>query len=232
MRRVVTDRLGGVSAPPYDAFNLGAHVGDDPAAVEANRTRLGALTQVHPRDVVWMEQIHGRTVRRVNEPQPEPVLGCDATVTTTPGVMLAVLAADCVPVLLSDPESGVIGAAHAGRIGLRLNIVAATVAEMVAAGADPARVDALLGPAICGRCYEVPPDMARHVEAHAPGSATPTAAGTTGLDLRAGLRGQLAEAGVLRVAVDPRCTAEELTLFSHRRDGITGRQAGLVWLSP
>ncbi|CAN5182127.1 peptidoglycan editing factor PgeF [soil metagenome] len=230
VRRVVTDRLGGVSGSPYDAFNLGAHVGDDPAAVEANRVRLAALTGVGPADVVWMEQIHGRTVRRIDGAQAEPVPGCDALVTTLRGLLLAVLAADCVPVLLADPYAGVVGAAHAGRPGVRLDIVAATVAEMVVAGADPGRIDALLGPAICGRCYEVPPEMQRDVEAHAPGSASVTSAGTTGLDLRAGVRGQLGAVGVTSVAADPRCTAEDTTLYSHRREGVTGRQSGLVWL--
>ena len=88
----------------------------------------------------------------------------------------------------------------------------------------------LLGPAICGRCYEVPAAMRDEVEAALPGSAAVTHRGTPGLDLRAGLARQLRGAGVAGVAVDPRCTAEDPDLFSHRRDGTTGRQAGLIWI--
>jgi copper oxidase (laccase) domain-containing protein len=98
-------------------------------------------------------------------------------------------------------------------------------------GADPASVDALLGPAICGACYEVPPDLQAEVERRLPGSSTRTRAGTTGLDLRAGIAAQLAAAGVTEVVHDPRCTAEDPELYSYRRDGLTGRQAGLVWIS-
>ena len=230
IRRVVTTRAGGVSAPPYDTFNLGDHVGDDPAAVEANRKRLG--TELGLERVAWMEQVHGRTVTIVDGSEIAPAEATDALVTTTPGLPVAVLVADCVPVLLGDPEAGVVAAVHAGRVGARVGVLPAALRVMVEAGAEMGRIEVLLGPAICGECYEVPAEMAADVEKHLPGSATRARSGQPGLDLRAGLWRQLAEAGVGKVGVDPRCTAEVESLFSYRRDGTTGRIAALTWAEP
>jgi polyphenol oxidase len=143
-----------------------------------------------------------------------------------------VLVADCVPVLLADPVAGVVGAVHAGRAGASAGILPAAVAAMRRLGARPARLEVLLGPAACGQCYEVPARMQAEVATQLPGSACRTRQGTTGLDLRAGLRCQLADAGVAGIGVDPRCTVEEPTLFSYRRDGTTGRIAALIWLEP
>jgi YfiH family protein len=229
-RRVVTDRRGGRSRAPYDSFNLGDHVGDDPAAVAANRTRLATELRVPEDRLVWMNQVHGAEVAVVDGPQEAAVPGTDALVTTTPGLVLCVLVADCVPVLLSDPVAGVVAAVHAGREGVRLGVVRAALAAMGRLGSRPAQVSALLGPAVCGACYEVPAAMQAEVERVAPGSATRTRQGTPGLDLRAGLAGVLEAAGVREVVHDPRCTVEDRLLFSHRRDGVTGRQAGVVWL--
>ncbi|MPY97154.1 MAG: peptidoglycan editing factor PgeF [Actinophytocola sp.] len=232
IRRVVTTRAGGQSRPPYDSFNLGDHVGDDAAAVAANRVRLASELDVDELRFVWMEQVHGRTVGVVNGPVTEPVAATDALVTATPGLALAVLVADCVPVLLGDPAAGVVAAVHAGRVGCRVGVVPAAVKAMIELGADPARMEALLGPAICGGCYEVPPEMAADVATHLPGSATKTRSGTSGIDLRAGLWEQLADLGVGKVGVDPRCTVEDDTLFSYRRDGTTGRIAAVTWTEP
>eukprot|EP01133_Synstelium_polycarpum_P025397 gene25397-30485_t len=209
IRRVVTSRAGGVSASPYESFNLGDHVGDDPAAVDANRRRLAREIGVEPDHLVWMEQIHSRNVTVVTEPTDEVIPATDALVTTVPGLALATLSADCVPVLLSDEEAGVIAAVHAGRIGARIGIVPRVLAEMVRQGADVSRIGAFLGPAASGRQYEVPAAMRADVEKHLPGSATRTEKGTPGLDLRAGLRKQLLAAGVSGVAEDPRCTIED-----------------------
>lgn len=229
VRRVVTTRAGGRSAAPYASFNLSAGVGDDPHAVVANRRRLATELRVA---VVFLTQVHGTGVATVDVAPPADVPGTDAAVTATPGLALAVLAADCVPVLLADPVAGVVGAAHAGRAGAASGILPATVAAMAALGAKPDRVEVLLGPAVCGGCYEVPAAMRDEVEALLPGSAARTRAGTPSLDLRAGLRGQLAGLGVAAVGIDPRCTVEDPSLFSHRREGRTGRQAGLIWLDP
>ncbi len=230
VRRVVTSRAGGVSASPYESFNLGDHVGDDPAAVEANRRRLAREIGVEPDHLVWMEQIHSRNVTVVTEPTDEVIPVTDALVTTVPGLALATLSADCVPVLLSDEEAGVIAAVHAGRIGARIGIVPRVLAEMVRQGADVSRIGAFLGPAASGRQYEVPAAMRADVEKHLQGSATRTEKGTPGLDLRAGLRKQLLAAGVSGVAEDPRCTIEDRALFSHRRESLTGRQAAVIWM--
>jgi len=225
-----TSRAGGVSASPYESFNLGDHVGDDPAAVDANRRRLAREIGVEPDHLVWMEQIHSRNVTVVTEPADEVIPVTDALVTTVPGLALATLSADCVPVLLSDEEAGVIAAVHAGRIGARIGIVPRVLAEMVRQGADVSRIGAFLGPAASGRQYEVPAAMRADVEKHLPGSATRTEKGTPGLDLRAGLRKQLLAAGVSGVAEDPRCTIEDRALFSHRRQSLTGRQAAVIWM--
>jgi len=226
----VTTRAGGVSAGRFESFNLGDHVGDEPGAVEANRERLGA--ELGLKAVCWMEQVHGRTVTIVDGTETEPAEATDALVTATPGVAVAVLVADCVPVLLGDPEAGVVAAVHAGRVGARVGVVPATVRAMGELGAEPGRIEVLLGPAICGECYEVPAEMAKDVEQHLPGSLSKTRKGTPGLDLRAGLWRQLADAGVGKIGVDPRCTFEEPSLFSYRRDGSTGRIAGVTWIDP
>ncbi|MFI5612910.1 peptidoglycan editing factor PgeF [Amycolatopsis sp. NPDC051903] len=230
VRRVVTTRAGGASRPPYESFNLGDHVGDDEGDVYANRKRLAAELGLTEDRLAWMEQVHGRTATVVDGTETKAAEATDALVTATPGVALVVLVADCVPLLMADPEAGVVAAVHAGRVGARIGVVPAAVAAMRDLGAEPARTEVLLGPAICGACYEVPADMAADVEKHVPGSACKTRRGTAGLDLRAGLYRQLAELGVGRIGVDPRCTAEDKTLFSYRRDGTTGRLAGITWL--
>ena len=226
----MTDRRGGRSASPYDSFNLGDHVGDDPADVAANRERLARELGVPPERLVWMSQVHGSGVAVVDAPQDGPLAETDALVTGTPGLVLCVLAADCVPVLLTDPVAGVVAAVHAGREGVRRGVVPATLSAMASLGARARNVTALLGPAVCGGCYEIPPQMQADVARVAPAAAVRTRAGTSGLDLRAGLAELLTRAGIPEVVHDPRCTVEERTLFSHRRDGRTGRQAGLVWL--
>ncbi|MFI9009705.1 peptidoglycan editing factor PgeF [Actinosynnema sp. NPDC053489] len=232
IRRVVTTREGGVSQGPFDSFNLGDHVGDDPAAVAANRRRLADGIGLEPERLVWMEQVHGRTVGVVDGPVDGPLEATDAVVTRAERLALVVLTADCVPVLLGDPEAGVVAAVHAGRVGARVGVLPATLDRMAELGARTDRVEALLGPAVCGQCYEVPAAMRDDVERHLPGSASKTRSGKPALDLRAGLWQQLADAGVGKVGVDPRCTVEEKSLFSHRRDPGTGRLAGVVWVEP
>ncbi len=229
-RRVVTDRRGGRSASPYDSFNLGSHVGDDPADVGANRERLARELGVAGERLVWMEQVHGTGVAVVDGPVEAPLPATDAVVTRTPGLVLCVLVADCVPVLLADPVAGVVAAVHAGREGVRQGVVPATLAAMGGLGSRPGDTTALLGPAVCGADYEVPRAMQAEVARVAPAAAVRTRTGTPGLDLRAGLADVLGRAGVREVVHDPRCTVEDPRLFSHRRDGVTGRQAGLVWL--
>ncbi|OLT48569.1 laccase [Saccharomonospora sp. CUA-673] len=230
IRRVITTRAGGRSKPPYDTFNLGLHVGDDPEAVRANRARLATELGLTEDRLAWMEQVHGRTATIVDGTETEPAEATDALVTATPGVVPVVLVADCVPVLLGDAEAGVVAAVHAGRVGARVGVVPAAIEAMRSVGAEPSRIEALLGPSVCGSCYEVPADMADDVEAHLPGSRCTSSKGTAALDLRAGLWRQLADLDVGKIGVDPRCTVEDETLFSHRRDQPSGRLAALTWI--
>ncbi|MCI2420531.1 peptidoglycan editing factor PgeF [Saccharopolyspora sp. K220] len=230
---MITTREGGSSRPPFDSFNLGGRVGDDPAALAANQRKLADGIGLPEQRLVWMEQIHGRTATIVDGPQSAPVEATDALVTAEPALALIALTADCVPVLLGDPESGVVSAVHAGRVGARVGVLVAALKAMREAGAQLDRIEALLGPAACGDCYEVPAEMQADVEKHLPGSACKTRKGTTGLDLRAGLWEQLAAAGIARIGVDPRCTMESPELYSHRRDGgRTGRFAAVIWAEP
>jgi YfiH family protein len=222
IRRVTTTRSGGVSAPPYDSFNLGDHVGDDPAAVAANRKRLASAIGLPADHVIWMNQVHGVRVEVVDAPRSTAVEATDALVTTTPGLALAVITADCVPVLLSDARAGVVGAADGA--------VLRTVDAMLAAGAREPNIAVLLGPAVSGPNYEVPEQMAAEVEAHLPGSRTTTPGGTPALDLRAGIARQLVAAGITAIDIDPRCTVADTRLFSHRRGAPTGRLASLIWM--
>lgn len=222
------DSHPGRSLPPYDSFNLGLAVGDDPSAVAANRARLAAELGLAPGHLVWMVQVHGTQVAEVTGPLDHPVQDTDALVSAVPGIGLAVLVADCVPVLLADRSAGVIGAAHAGRVGAAGGIVPALVDRMTGLGARPERLDALIGPSICGRCYGVPAAMRDDVESRLPGSACVTADGTAGLDLRAGISAALRAVGVTSIEVDNRCTREDLTLYSHRRAAPSGRFAAVI----
>lgn len=230
VRRVTTTRAGGVSKPPFATFNLGDHVGDDPVAVAANRARLADATGLGAR-IVWMNQVHSAHVAVVDEPG-EILDDTDGVVTTTPGLGLAVVTADCVPVLMADAHAGVVAAVHAGRVGAVNGIVARALETVTAAGARVGDISVLLGPAVSGRNYEVPEAMAAEVEAALPGSRTTTRHGTPGVDLRAGIARQLRSLGVRSVDIDPRCTVDDAKLFSHRRDAPTGRLASVIWLEP
>ncbi len=230
IRRVTTTRAGGVSAPPFDTFNLGDHVGDDPAAVAANRARLATAIGLPGERLVWMHQVHGDRVEVVDGPRGTAIDDTDGLVTGTARLALVVLTADCVPVLMADARAGVAAAVHAGRVGAQRGVVARAVEAMLTLGAQAGDISALLGPAVSGRNYEVPAEMADEVEAALPGSRTTTSAGTPGLDLRAGIACQLRDLGVTSIDVDPRCTVADPTLFSHRRNAPTGRLASLLWM--
>ncbi|HET7761692.1 MAG TPA: polyphenol oxidase family protein [Phycicoccus sp.] len=218
--RLVTDRAGGVSAGAWAGLNLGGHVGDDPGAVGENRELLcGTLA----RPVVYMDQCHGADVVVVDRPPDVPPRG-DALVTTTAGLALAVLVADCVPVLLSSRE-GVVAAVHAGRPGLVAGVVPRALEAMRDLGAR--RVDAVVGPSVCGRSYEVPSAMREAAAQVEPVSATVSWTGTPAVDVAAGVIAQLVAGGV-EVRWLPGCTREDPDLYSYRRDGTTGRFAGVV----
>jgi polyphenol oxidase len=225
-----TGRGGGVSSGPYESLNLGLRVGDDPAAVAANRAALAAACGVAAPEVAWMSQVHGADVCYLGAGIAEPPGPVDAIFTDVPGRPLCVQVADCVPVLVADPVARLAGAAHAGREGLVAGVVPALITAMTAAGGSPARMRALTGPSICGGCYEVPAELQARVSAVVPHSRCQTFDGTAGLDIAAGVRSQLAAAGVGWFRSVPRCTKESADLFSYRRDGTTGRSAGVIWL--
>lgn len=220
-----------MSAVPYGSLNLGGAVGDDSQNVLANRELVARSLGLVADRVVWMNQVHGSDVTLVEgawgRAEPPRV---DGVVTTQPSLALAVLTADCTPVLLADTRSGVIGAAHAGRPGLVAGVVPRTVAAMIEAGAAAERISVRLGPSVCGRCYEVPEEMREAVSAVVPSAHATTRWGTPAVDVAAGVRSQLVECGV-RDVMDPQaCTLESEHHFSYRRDRVTGRLGSYVWL--
>jgi polyphenol oxidase len=221
-----TDRSGGVSPEPFGSLNLAGHVGDDPANVRANRQRLS--DRLPTRQLVLLASTPGGPVCVVDASAPEELGDAEALVTTEPALALGVLTADCVPVLLADEAAGVVAAVHSGRRGLAARITPRAVAAAVDAGARADRLTAWVGPAICGRCYEVGEDVAADVVAVEPAAAARTSWGTTALDLPAAVTAQLRRAGVTDIRTDGRCTLEEPSLYSYRRDGRTGRQASVV----
>jgi YfiH family protein len=221
-----------VSAVPYEELNLGGAVGDDPGAVRANRDRAAACLGLDPARVVWMNQVHGTDVAVVDEPwgTAADIPSVDAVVTRRRGLALAVLTADCTPVLLADPVAGIAAAAHAGRPGMVAGVVPAAVRAMVELGAEPGRIVVRTGPAVCGRCYEVPEAMRAEVSAVEPAAYAETSWGTPALDVSAGVHAQLERLGVHDREQSPVCTRESKDHFSYRRDRTTGRLAGYVWL--
>lgn len=226
-----TDRWGGVSAAPYEELNLGGAVGDDAEAVLTNRELAAKSLGLEPDRVVWMNQVHGADVVVVDGPWgTDDIPSVDAIVTTRRGLALAVLTADCVPVLLTDPVAGVAAAAHAGRPGMVAGVVPAAVQAMIECGADPARIVARTGPTVCGRCYEVPDTMRADVASVEPAAYAETSWGTPSVDVCAGVHAQLERLGVHDREQSPVCTLESRDHFSYRRDRATGRLAGYVWL--
>lgn len=221
---VFTDRRGGVSRAPWDSFNLGGHVEDDPAAVAENRARLAEAVGVAGDRLVGLDQVHGAEVAHVRE-KPAVAPTADALVTDVADLALMVLVADCTPVLLADAEAGVVGAAHAGRPGMVAGVVPASVEAMRELGAR--RIHAVVGPSVCGRCYEVPAQMRDVAAQRSPASRAVTWAGTPAIDVAAGVVEQLADLDV-PVRWVPGCTREDDDLFSYRRDGRTGRTAGVI----
>jgi polyphenol oxidase len=226
-----TGRAGGVSAAPYDTLNLARAVGDDTAAVDANRRRVAEACGTDAGRLTWIRQVHGTVVADARTAWPGEPPAADALFTDIPGRVLGVMAADCAPVLLADPQARIVAAAHAGREGMAAGVITETVGVMSAAGADPAQMHAVIGPHICGGCYEVPDEMRSRVAGHVPEASSVTRKGTPAIDIRRGIEAQLAMAGVREVAADGRCTAETPQLYSFRRDGTTGRFAGLIWLA-
>ncbi|TCO51898.1 hypothetical protein EV646_101894 [Kribbella antiqua] len=228
VRFAFTDRFGGASQAPYGELNLGGS-GEDPELIAENFRLVADAFGVRPEGIVRVSQVHGRDVYVV-QPDDElplsPMPTADALVTTRSDVVLAVRAADCLPVLLAG--DGVIGAAHSGRKGMYVGVVPATVEAMRELGAS--RITAVLGPYACGNCYEVPAEMRAEVAERVPASYAETSWGTPSIDVAAGVKAQLAELDVELIDATS-CTIESENLYSYRREGpVSGRLAGLVKL--
>jgi YfiH family protein len=215
-----TNRTGGVSTGAFASLNFGLHVGDNEADVRANRALLAQ--SVGP--VQFMEQVHGDRIAII-EALTDVDPTADALVTGIPGIALAVQVADCIPLLLTSKQ--VVAAVHVGRKGLVNEVTRKTLALMKDMGAQA--ITAIIGPAICGRCYEVSEDIYQEVVTLHPFAESRTAQGTFALDLPAALRSVLSDEGIA-IVNKFRCTHESEDLFSYRRDGVTGRQAGVVSL--
>lgn len=200
----------------YESLNLALHVGDDPTVVASNRTVIGAAQ--------FMNQVHGDEIKVVDAITSE-IPTCDGLITTTPKLALAVMVADCIPLLLISKEA--VGAIHVGRAGLVNRIAVKAVQQMRSLGAI--ELHAILGPSICGSCYEVPLQMQQDVIAEHPRAFATTSKGTPGLDLSKALIAELVAAGVSYEA-STTCTFEDEMYFSHRRQNPTGRFAGVVSL--
>ncbi|NLB12725.1 MAG: peptidoglycan editing factor PgeF [Gammaproteobacteria bacterium] len=229
---VTTRLLPGASQPPFDAFNLGAHCGDAVDAVAANRQRLIELAAL-PHPPHWLSQVHGTGVHRVLSREPVSMpRQADAAVTDVPGAVLAILTADCLPVLFATKNGSEIAAAHAGWRGLAAGVLEATVAAMRSA---PENILAWLGPAAGPAHYEIGEEVrAAFVDTDAAAATcfVATRPGHWLVDLYALARRRLAAAGVTAVSGGDLCTISDPQLFySWRRDGRTGRMASLVWLA-
>jgi YfiH family protein len=216
-----TDRRGGVSTAPYDTANLATHVGDVPGAVRQNREHLARDHGLAPPDEwFWLDQVHGADVATVTSPGARPT--ADAAVTAAPGIPLVVLTADCAPIaILAD---GAVGVVHAGWRGLLAGVVPAAVDALRAIGTGTVR--AVIGPCIRPAHYEFGADDLAEVASRLGVVVVgATVDGRPALDLAAGIRVAFAECGVHDVADNGTCTYADTRFFSHRRDGVTGRQA-------
>lgn len=215
---------------PYAGLDLALHVGDDAGRVARNRERLARALGLVPVDLAWMDQVHSAVVapaRRGEVPTADGLL-VDLRRRPDGPRAAAVMVADCVPVLLASTDGTVVAAVHAGRRGMLDGVVPAALEAMAGAGIAPEEVWAAIGPSICGACYEVPESMRVESAAIEPACAATTRWGTPGLDVAAGVLAQLERAGVGHLSVGEWCTFEDPRFYSYRRDGVTGRIAGVV----
>lgn len=219
MPTLFTNRHSGFSDAPFDSFNLGLHVGDDVDSVVKNREQLQKL--VGP--LQFMNQVHGDSIFEVHEVVSQPT--ADALITQVPGIALAVLVADCIPLLLAS--GNVIAAVHVGRKGLFNKIALKVISHMQDLGAE--NIHAQLGPSICGNCYEVNAEIVEDAMSDYEEAILTNESGAMFLDLPRALIKDLVHAGVTYEASQI-CTKEDLDYFSYRRRNVTGRTAGVIWL--
>jgi YfiH family protein len=212
-----TNRIGGVSEAPFDSNNLALHVGDFEPLVISNRKKLSDELGM---PIVFMDQFHSDKIVRVDS--NEVTHKCDSIITTEAKLALAVLVADCIPLLLKSDVA--IAAVHVGRAGLMNEIALKTIAEMENLGAE--RISGYIGPSICGDCYEVSQEIHNEVVIKYPNSDTYQKTGKYTLDLVAGLKSQLRN---VLIHDHGSCVLEDSNFYSYRRSGTTGRQAGVIW---
>jgi polyphenol oxidase len=232
VRAAFTLRTGGVSGAPFDSFNTGTHVGDEPRAVEENRRRLRERLEL-PAEPVWLTQVHGSRVADLDaEDLGGSLAPADGVVTRARGRVCAIQVADCMPVLLAAEDGSAIGAAHGGWRGLAGGVLEATVQAM---NTPPAKLCAWLGPAIGQAHFEVGEEVRA---AFLPGDTGASAAfapnerGRWQCDLYALARRRLAALGVTSIHGGGWCTyAGPDRFFSYRRDGRCGRMAALIWIA-
>ncbi|CAB3673550.1 peptidoglycan editing factor PgeF [Achromobacter pestifer] len=230
-----TTRAGGVGVAPHDTLNLGRRAGDDPDTVTENRRRVRAAVPAEP---LWLRQVHGSEVVDADAPDLPDEPAVDASVTAQPGRVLAIMVADCLPVVIADVDGRVLGAAHAGWRGLSSGVLEHTLAAMRAKAPAATHLRAWVGPGIGPQAFEVGQDVLDAFIQDDPATEryfTPRA-GLSGKWLAdlAGLADyRLRRAGVQEVSLSGMCTVSESDrFFSYRRDGETGRMALLAWLGP
>jgi len=228
-RSVFTSREGGVSNPPYSGFNLATHVGDSLDSVKSNRAELARNIGLPLEKIFYMNQVHGAQVAQitVNSDFASPP-SVDALFTTEKGIALVTLIADCVPLLMHSPSA--VAAVHVGRKGLVSGVFQQTLQMFKNNGVKNAEITAEIGASICASCYEVDQDVYAEVVSKVPGAATENLSpnGKPCLGVESGLVSLLEQQGIKWSSTN-QCTVHDSGFFSYRRDGITGRQAGVIW---
>lgn len=223
-----TTRYGGISLPPFDSFNLGDHVNDDPEAVQANRSLLAAQTQSSP---IWLKQVHGTDVLRLDADTPQGI-AVDASWTDVPGLGCAIMTADCLPVLFYDPETHRVGAAHAGWRGLVNGVLEQTLEKMGAGSSVYAWLGACIGP----EAFQVGEEVRQAcLQSGIPEAGQAISADALPnkwrIDLQQLAASQLEHLGVQSISRLPDCTfSSSEKFFSYRRTPVTGRQVSMIWL--
>jgi YfiH family protein len=216
-----TNRTGGLSTGAFHSLNLALHVEDDPGTVIQNRK---IVEEELAMPVAYMNQVHGEAVVEVDAPLLIAPTA-DALITRQKNLALAVMVADCIPLLMA--HSSAVAAVHVGRRGLVNGVALETLTALRAIDSSP--ITAVIGPSICGSCYEVSEDLFNEVVDLHPAATSRTTEGTRALDLVQALI-EVLRAESVTVIDESRCTVEDPTLYSYRRDGVTGRQTGVIWL--
>jgi hypothetical protein len=231
VRALFTTRNGGTSIGPYASLNLGDHVGDDPLNVKKNRS---LLRQMLPSEPMWLKQVHGTAAVDVDNDSCMASCTGDGAFSRRPGNVCVVLVADCLPILLCNQSGTMVGAIHAGWRGMAEGVIEHTLSET---GTENMRMMAWLGPAIGPRHFEVGDEVRRAFMKHDAKAASaffphPRDDAKWFADLFLLARQRLARAGVDQIYGGGQCTFSDPTrFFSYRRDGTTGRMAGLIWLT-